>query len=134
MGVVRTVRATTDDLVATKGRLAIVGSVNSFVSVASTGVYAMSKHAVKFGCSVVRTAPQGGLSHPLGTWFRGFRNQRYRSRRAFFGQRSSTQPTLLDGAVYRSSGTDHGESHRTSPARTNLDHLGHFIVGVERHA
>ena len=31
MGVVRTVRATKDDLIATKGRLAIMGSVNSFV-------------------------------------------------------------------------------------------------------
>mgnify|MGYP006226130129 CR=1 FL=1 len=47
MGVVRTIRATKDDLILAKGRLAIVGSVNSFVSVASTGVYAMSKHAVK---------------------------------------------------------------------------------------
>ena len=47
MGVVRTVRATTDDLVATKVVLPSMGSVNSFVSVASTGVYAMSKHAVK---------------------------------------------------------------------------------------
>ena len=117
MGVVRTVRATTDDLVATKGRLAIVGSVNSFVSVASTGVYAMSKHAVKAladalwyelhpkGVSVTHLAPGFVASEIRGIGRDGA------------PRRASTQPTLLDGAVHRSSSTHHGESHRRPAAR-----------------
>ena len=46
-GVLRTVYAIRDDLIATHGCLAVMGSVNSFVSLPGTAPYAMSKHAVR---------------------------------------------------------------------------------------
>lgn len=45
-GVLRTVKAVRDSLAASRGCLAITGSVNGFVSLPGTSAYAMSKHAV----------------------------------------------------------------------------------------
>jgi len=46
-GVMRTVTATIPALEASRGRLALIGSVSSYVTVRGTTAYAMSKHAVR---------------------------------------------------------------------------------------
>ena len=46
-GVLRTVQATRDALIASRGSLAIMGSVMSFLSLPVSSPYAMSKHAVR---------------------------------------------------------------------------------------
>lgn len=46
-GVISTVKATLDALTASKGRLAIVGSVNSFITLPNGTPYGMSKYAVR---------------------------------------------------------------------------------------
>lgn len=46
-GVLRTVQATREALVASRGALAIMGSVMSYVSLALSSPYSMSKHAVR---------------------------------------------------------------------------------------
>jgi short-subunit dehydrogenase len=46
-GVLRTVYAVLDDLKQSKGTLVLVGSVSSYLSLPSTGAYAMSKFAVR---------------------------------------------------------------------------------------
>ena len=46
-GVIRTVQATRDALIATKGSIAIMGSVMSYVSLPVSAPYSMSKHAVR---------------------------------------------------------------------------------------
>ncbi len=45
-GVLRTVQAVRDHLVASRGCLAIIGSINGFISLPGFSAYAMSKHAV----------------------------------------------------------------------------------------
>lgn len=46
-GVLRTVRATLSQLRASRGRMAIVGSAMSYISIAGSGAYSMSKYAVR---------------------------------------------------------------------------------------
>jgi short-subunit dehydrogenase len=68
-GVLRTIHATVPDLKKSKGRLAIVGSVNGFITLPGNSPYAMSKFAIRalaislrhelaeFGISVTHIAP-----------------------------------------------------------------------------
>lgn len=60
-GVLRTVKATLGALRSSRGRLALVGSVNGFVSLPGTAAYAMSKFAVRALCDALRgeLAPDG---------------------------------------------------------------------------
>lgn len=60
-GVLRTFIATRDDLQAQRGCIAVVGSVNGYLTVPSTGSYAMSKYAVRAFCDCLRMEV-----HPLG--------------------------------------------------------------------
>jgi short-subunit dehydrogenase len=46
-GVLRTVRATREALIASRGAIAVMGSVMSYVSLAVSSPYSMSKHAVR---------------------------------------------------------------------------------------
>ena len=46
-GVLRTVQATRDALIASRGAIAVMGSVMSYVSLAVSSPYSMSKHAVR---------------------------------------------------------------------------------------
>jgi NAD(P)-dependent dehydrogenase (short-subunit alcohol dehydrogenase family) len=46
-GVLRTFYATFESLKASRGRFAVIGSVNGFLALPGNGAYAMSKHAVK---------------------------------------------------------------------------------------
>ena len=57
-GVIRTVAATREPLIQSRGCLALMGSVNSFVSLPGTSPYSMSKHCV--------AAFAGSLRHELG--------------------------------------------------------------------
>lgn len=49
-GVLRTVKASLEPLRSTRGRLAIVGSVNGYIALPGTAAYAMSKFAVRALC------------------------------------------------------------------------------------
>lgn len=53
-GVLRTFIATRDDLKAQAGVLAVVGSVNGYLSLSGGGAYAMSKFAVRGFCDALR--------------------------------------------------------------------------------
>ncbi|MFM8314860.1 MAG: SDR family NAD(P)-dependent oxidoreductase, partial [Deltaproteobacteria bacterium] len=69
MGVLRTIHGTAESLKKSRGRLAIIGSVNGYVSLPGISAYAMSKFAVRalcdalyhelkpFGVSVTHIAP-----------------------------------------------------------------------------
>lgn len=135
MGVVRTIRATKDDLILAKGRLAIVGSVNSFVSVASTGVYAMSKHAVKAladalwyelhpkGVSVTHLAPGFVASEIRGIGRDGAPASGHRRNPpSWMVLPTDRAARIMVKAI---------EGRRRERILTTF---GHFIVGVERHA
>ena len=135
MGVVRTIRATQDDLILAKGRLAIVGSVNSFVSVASTGVYAMSKHAVKAladalwyelhpkGVSVTHLAPGFVASEIRGIGRDGAPASGHRRNPpSWMVLPTDRAARIMVKAI---------EGRRRERILTTF---GHFIVGVERHA
>ena len=135
MGVVRTIRATKDDLIASQGRLAIMGSVNSFVSVASTGVYAMSKHAVKAladalwyemhpqGVSVTHLAPGFVASEIRGIGRNGEPASGHRRNPpAWMVMSTETAARKMVNAI---------ESRRRERILTTF---GHFIISVERHA
>ena len=52
-GVLRTVKASIDPLRRTRGRLAVVGSVNGYVATPGTAPYAMSKFAVRALCETL---------------------------------------------------------------------------------
>lgn len=56
-GVLRTIYATREDLIASRGCLGIVGSVNSYVALHRVSAYCMSKHAIR--------ALAGSLRHEL---------------------------------------------------------------------
>lgn len=53
-GVLRTFIATRDDLAAQRGCLAVIGSVNGYVPIPTSGPYAMSKFAVRAFCDCLR--------------------------------------------------------------------------------
>lgn len=53
-GVLRTFIATRDDLLARRGRLAVVGSVNGYLPLPGGGPYAVSKFAVRAFCDALR--------------------------------------------------------------------------------
>jgi short-subunit dehydrogenase len=53
-GVIRTVQAVLPDLKRTRGRLAVVGSVNGYVALGGNSPYAMSKFAVRALCDSLR--------------------------------------------------------------------------------
>lgn len=52
-GVLRTFVATREDLLAQRGRLAVVGSVSGFLAAPTTGAYTMSKFAVRAFCETL---------------------------------------------------------------------------------
>lgn len=60
-GVLRTVYATLDDLTETRGRLAIIGSVNGYLALPGVSAYAMSKFAVRALCEslAIEMRPRG---------------------------------------------------------------------------
>ena len=60
-GVLRTIYATQEDLIASRGCLGIVGSVNSYVALHGVSAYCMSKHAIRaLACSLRHEpAPHG---------------------------------------------------------------------------
>lgn len=60
-GVLRTIYATREDLIASRGCLGIVGSVNSYVALHGVSAYCMSKHAIRaLACSLRHElAPHG---------------------------------------------------------------------------
>jgi len=60
-GVLRTVYATLSDLKQTRGRLAIIGSVNGFIAPPASGAYALSKFSVRALAYLLHAelAPQG---------------------------------------------------------------------------
>ncbi len=53
-GVLRTYIATRDDLLAQRGRLVVIGSVNGYVALPGVGPYSMSKYAVRSFCDILR--------------------------------------------------------------------------------
>jgi short-subunit dehydrogenase len=60
-GVLRTVYATLDELMRSRGTLVIIGSVSGYISTPGSSPYAMSKYAVRAYAAALRTemAPQG---------------------------------------------------------------------------
>lgn len=91
-GVLRTIKAALPDLKETKGRIAVIGSVNGYVSLPGNSPYGMSKFAVrslcdslalevrKYGISVTHIAP-GFIATEIrrvdnrGVWHSGFKDE-----------------------------------------------------------
>jgi short-subunit dehydrogenase len=81
-GVLRTFHATRDDLLAGRGRIAVVGSVNGYLPLPGGGPYAISKFAVRAFCDALRmeALPMGiSVTHVIpgfiATDFRKMDNQ-----------------------------------------------------------